>query len=118
MVTEDERAHFEGRDAELGGLLLAWGLRNNVPVDGPLDAPGMNPRWIARIRSDAFEADLMIFYGPVIDVSASRPSAPEPGYFVGGEVGLSDERFIEMLNDLAAAAAGGPDPGWLRVIQR
>lgn len=118
MVTDDERARMDRRGAELGRLLVAWGQLNDVPVDGPLDAPGMDPRWIAHIRTDHFEADLLVFYGPVIDVSGSALLAPEPGYFVGGERDVSDERFLKMLDDLAKAAAGDPGPKWLRLVPR
>jgi hypothetical protein len=76
----------------------------------------MDPRWIAHFRSDHFEAELMVFYGPVVDVSAFRPQSVDLGYFVGGEEGVSDERFIEMLDDLAASARGGPVPQWLRSV--
>ena len=29
----------------------------------------MDPQWIAHFRSVHFEAELMVFYGPVVDVS-------------------------------------------------
>lgn len=76
----------------------------------------MDPRWIAHFRSDLFEADLMVFYGPLVDVSAFRPQSADPGYLVGGEEDVSDERLIEMLDDLDASARGGPDPQWLRSV--
>jgi hypothetical protein len=117
MSTRRERDHCEQRDAELGKLLLGWAEVNAVAIDGPLDAPGMDPRWIARFRSDLYEADLMLFYGPFVHASAYRPTKPGQGYFDGGEDGVSDARFIEMLDDLAAALSGGPDPIWLRLIQ-
>lgn len=116
MAEDPGRAHFEQRDAELGVLLVDWAKSSGVAVEGPLEAPGMDPRWIARFRSDHFEADLMVFYGPVVDVSAFRSKGSGRGYFVGGEEGVSDERFIELLDDLDASARGGPDPEWLRFI--
>ena len=76
----------------------------------------MDPRWIARIRTEEFEADLMLFYGPVVDVSAFRPKRPDLGYLVGGEDIESDARFLEVLRDLSIAAAGGEDPAWLRRV--
>jgi hypothetical protein len=76
----------------------------------------MDPRWIVRFRSDDFEAELFVFYGPLADVSAFRRKDPERGYLVGGEDEVTDERLIEMLDDLALATSGGPDPTWLRLV--
>lgn len=116
MAEDPMRAHFERRDAQLGVLLVEWARHSGVTVDGPLEAPGMDPRWIAHFRSVYFEAELMVFYGPMVDVSAFRPQNVDLGYLVGGEQGVSDERFIDMLNDLAACAGGDPEPQWLRFV--
>lgn len=116
MAEDPGRVHFERRDAQLGVLLVEWAKPSGVTVEGPLEAPGMDPRWIVHFRSEHFEAELMVFYGPFVDVSAFRPQSVELGYLVGGGEGVSDERFTEMLDDLAASARGGPDPQWLRFV--
>lgn len=76
----------------------------------------MDPRWIVHFRSDDFVAECFVFYGPLVDVSAFRQKAPERGYLVGGEDDVTNERLIEMLDDLAVATSGGPDPKWLRSV--
>ena len=116
MNGESKREYFVRRDTELGDVLRDWSMEAGFDVEGPLEAPGMDPTWIARFRTAEFEADLMVFYGPHIDVSAFRPEVSASGYLVGGEDDVSDERFVEMLNDLASAARGGPDPTWMRFV--
>jgi hypothetical protein len=114
-VTSDlERDDMQARDGALGLALSSWAVAADVEVLGPLDAPGMDPTWIARFRSDAFEAELRVFYGPYVDVSAFQPNAPGRGYLVGGEEAVTGERLVQMLNDLAAATKGAPPPTWLK----
>jgi hypothetical protein len=106
------------RDAELGSAMRAWASEAKaVPaeIEGPLEAPGMDPRWILKIRSEHLDADVLLFYGPFLDVSASRPSDPDAGLFVGGAEHLSDDGLVEMLNDLGRAALGDDLPSWLRI---
>lgn len=111
---------YESRDLELGSVLKAWVGANavvgDIKLDGPLEAVGMDPTWVLRIRSVGFEADACLFYGPVLDVSAFRPDNIDEGAFVGGAEYFADERLAEMLNDLGSAAKGGALPNWLRSI--
>ena len=60
------------------------------------------------------EADVYLFRGPYLDVSAVRPHAPEAGAFVDGENGVSDARLIQILDGLSEAAVGAAIPAWLR----
>jgi hypothetical protein len=48
-----------------------------VELLGPLDAPGMDPTWVLQFRSGQLEANVCLFRGPYLDVSAHRPSAPQ-----------------------------------------
>jgi hypothetical protein len=105
------------RDRELGSVMLSWveaSVGGQVELLGPLDAPGMDPTWVLRVRSEQLEADVLLFRGPHLDVSAYRPSDLEAGAFVGGEDGLSDARLVQMLDGLAAASLGADLPAWLR----
>jgi hypothetical protein len=88
--------------------------QGHAELHGPLDAPGMDPTWILSIRSNDLEADVHLFLGPYLDVSAFRPTDPDAGAYIGGEDGLSNARLIEMLDDLEAASLGGDLPSWLR----
>jgi hypothetical protein len=78
----------------------------------------MDPRSILSLRSADLDADVCLFPGMLVDVSVARPSDTGSGLFVGGEDGLTEARLIEMLDDLAAAARGGPPPDWLRPVER
>ena len=105
------------RDRELGSVIRSWakaivGVQSELL--GPLDAPGMDPTWILQLRGAQLEADVYLFRGPHLDVSAYRPSAPEAGMLVGGEDGPTDARRVQMLDDLAAASLGADLPAWLR----
>lgn len=107
----------DARDRELGSIMRTWAQARDgleVEVLGPLDAHGMDPTWVLRLRSELLEAHVCLFRGPFMDVSAFRPTAVEAGAFVGGEEGLSDARLIQMLDALADAGMGADLPTWLR----
>ena len=119
MHARDESEGRIRRDIELGSVMRAWVDSADIAdaeVLGPLEAPGMVPRWILTIRRQELEADVYLFLGPSVDVSAFRPSDPDGGGYVGSEEQLSDARLIEMLDDLASASLGGPLPDWLRSV--
>jgi hypothetical protein len=109
---------YESRDLELGSALQSWvgshSAAGEVQLEGPLQAVGMDPTWLVRLRSPALEADVLLFYGPYVDVSAFRPRHPEHGAFVGGAADVTPEQIVSMLDDLAEMAGGGPVAGWLR----
>jgi hypothetical protein len=105
------------RDRELGSVMRSWAevcVGVEVELLGPLDAPGMDPTWVLRLRGGQLEAEVFLFRGPYVDVSACRPSAPEAGAFIGGEDNLSDARLVQMLDGLSEAAMGADLPAWLR----
>jgi hypothetical protein len=111
---------YEGRDLELGSALQSWvdahGAHGEVELVGPLEAPGMDPTWVLRLRSLELEADVHLFYGPLLDISAFRPTHVEDGALVGGAEDVTPEQLVSMLDDLAEAAGGGALPGWLRSV--
>jgi hypothetical protein len=108
---------YEGRDLELGSAVQSWvssHAAGGVELEGPLEALGMDPTSLVRLRSPALEAHVHLFYGPYVDVSAFRPGHPEDGAFVGGANDVTPEQLVSMLDDLAEMARGGPVAGWLR----
>lgn len=111
---------YESRDLEMGFVLKAWVDANavvgDIKLDGPLEAIGMDPTWVLRLRSPGLEADACLFYGPVLDVSAFRPDDIEAGAFIGGAEDFSADRLVEMLNQLGSAANGSTIPDWLRSV--
>ena len=111
---------YESRDIELGSALQAWvdakADRWQVELIGPMEAIGMDPTWILRLRSDGLEADDCLFYGPVLDVSAFRPKNVDEGALVGGARDFTAERLVELLDDLGKAADGAALPDWLRSV--
>jgi len=74
----------------------------------------MDPTWVLSMRTPRLEADICLFYGPVLDVSAFRPGHVDEGALVGGADGVTANRLNEMLDDLREAALGKPLPDWLR----
>jgi hypothetical protein len=111
---------YESRDIELGSALKAWvdakAGRWQIELERPLEAIGMDPTWILNLRSDGLEANVCLFYGPVLDVSAFRPENVDEGAFVGGAQDFTAERLLEMLEDLGEAADGSALPDWLRSV--
>ncbi|WP_305788968.1 hypothetical protein [Symbioplanes lichenis] len=105
---------YESRDLELGAALRSWADRqpadSDCTVDGPLDAPGMDPTWRVEIRGPAGEAILNLFYGPVVDVTAVRRT----DLFVGGAEDLTPAELVAMVDDLRQATQDGAMPAWLR----
>ncbi|AGL19699.1 hypothetical protein [Actinoplanes sp. N902-109] len=73
----------------------------------------MDPTWLLRISGDALEAELFLFYGPYVDVSALRSTRPQDDLYVGGENDITPSRLTEMLDELAAVQNGAPMPTWL-----
>lgn len=112
---------YESRDLELGSALQAWVDSNaalgELKLDGPLEAIGMDPTWVLTLQSPGLEADVRLFYGPVLDVSASRPDHIDDVAFVGGAEDFTAERLVEMLNGLSFAAVSGTLPDWLRAVE-
>lgn len=101
--------NYAGRSI-VEAILDSWELS----LDGPLEAPGMDPTWILSLRSAGLEAEVLLFYGPVLDVSAFRPKSTDQGALVGGASDLDPGLLLEMLDDLGEAANGGALPNWLR----
>jgi hypothetical protein len=90
----------------------------SVELDSPLDARGMDPTWMLRMSGQLLEAEVHLFYGPHVDVSAFLPQRPEVGMFVGGEDGITGQRLVEMLDGLEKATRGGAMPTWLHSAPR
>jgi hypothetical protein len=109
---------FESRDLELGCTLRSWADAHATSLDleleGPLDAPGMDPTWILRMSGPLLEAEVHLFYGPHVDISAFLTQHPEDEMFVGGEDGITGQRLVEMLNGLEQMNRGDAMPAWLR----
>lgn len=109
---------FESRDLELGRTLLSWADAHATSLDleleGPLDAPGMDPTWIVRVSGPLLVAEVHLFYGPHVDISVFLTQRPEDGMFVGGENGITGQRLVEMLNGLEQISRGDAMPTWLR----
>lgn len=109
---------YESRDLELGRTLRSWtdayvGLLD-LTLQGPLDAPGMDPTWILGMSGPLLEADVCLFYGPHVDISAFLTQRPDDGMLVGGEDGITEQRLVEMLDGLDGMNRGGAVPTWLR----
>lgn len=85
-----------------------------LSLEGPLEALGMDPTWVLRLRSSGLEADVLLFYGTFLEVSASKPKNIDGGAFVGGVADLDPGLLLEVLGDLGEAADGGALPSWLR----
>ncbi|GAB1689958.1 hypothetical protein [Krasilnikovia sp. M28-CT-15] len=110
---------YESRDLELGRCLQSWAEANAAsPLDlelvGPLDAPGMDPTWILRMSGSLLEAEVHLFYGPRVDISAFSTQDPQGVMFVAGEDAITEQRLIAMLNALERMNRGDAVPTWLR----
>ncbi|GAA3339804.1 hypothetical protein GCM10020358_24900 [Amorphoplanes nipponensis] len=107
---------YESRDLELGVALRSWAAAQSsalaVKLDGPLEAPGMDPTWSLEMRGEYLEALVHLFYGPIADVSVIW--SPEDEIYVGAAQDFSDLQLVSMLDDLAAASQCGVVPPWLR----
>jgi hypothetical protein len=110
---------FESRDLALGRTLRSWADAHatllDLELEGPLDAPGMDPTWILRLSGPLLEAEVHLFYGPHVDISAFLTGRPDDGMFVGGEDGITGPRLIEMLDGLERVNRGDAMPAWLRL---
>ena len=109
---------YESRDLELGEALRSWTDSYVGPLDltlqGPLDAPGMDPTWILRMSGPLLDAEVFLFYGAYVDISALLPQRPDDGMFVGGEDEITEQRLVMMLDGLDRVSRGGPVATWLR----
>jgi hypothetical protein len=102
-------------DFALGTALRAWAQgQPAAEVRGPLDSAGMDPTWLLRITTPALDAEVYLFSGPRAEFAAFRPEAADEGMLVAYRDPLTESQLIEMVEDLAAAARGGPLPAWLR----
>jgi hypothetical protein len=108
----------ETRDLELGAALRSWvearAGQPGVTLLGPLDAYGMDPTWILRIRTAFLDAEVILFDGPRVDVAAFRPTAADDGMYVGYPEDVTAARLTAMADELAAAGRGAALPAWLR----
>jgi hypothetical protein len=113
---------YESRDLELGRSLRSWtevhATSLDLELEGPLDAPGMDPTRILRMSGPLLEAEVILFYGPRVQVSAFFTQRLEDGMFLAGEDGVTDQRLMTMLNGLQRMSQGDPAPGWLRGASR
>jgi len=109
---------YESRDRDLGRTLRSWTDTHEGPLDleldGPLDAPGMDPTWFLRMSGSLLEAEVRLFYGPRVDISAFLTQRAEDEMFAGVEDGITEQRLLEMLNGLEQMNRGGGVPAWLR----
>ena len=76
VVPQPADEPYGSRDRELGQTLRSWtdayvGLLN-LTLQGPLDAPGMNPTWILRMSGLFLEANVCPFYGPHANPDSCR----------------------------------------------
>jgi hypothetical protein len=109
---------FESLDLELGSTLGAWADAHAsslaLDLEGPLDAPGMDPTWILRISGASLEAEVHLFYGPHVDISVFLTETSDHDVFIGGEDGITGQRLVEMLNGLEQMDRREHVPAWLR----
>jgi hypothetical protein len=116
----DQRANepYESRDLALGHVLRSWTDANatslSLELEGPLDAPGMDPSWILRMSGLSLKAEVHLFFGPHVDISAFLTQRPEDGMFVGGEDGITGQRLVEMVDGLERMNRGDVIPTWRR----
>lgn len=122
MRRADRRADepYESRDLELGDVLRSWADTHaaslSAELDGPLDAPGMDPTWMLRISGHLLDAEVHLFYGPLVNVSMFLTQQADDGMYVGGEDGVTAQRLVEMLDGLDKVNRGGAVPSWLRPV--
>lgn len=120
MRNADQRADepYESHDLELGDVLRSWAETHAVSLsadlEGPLDAPGMDPTWILRVRGQLLDAEVHLLYGPIVNVSVFLPQQADNGMYVGGEDGVTARRLVEMLDGLDEVSRGSAMPSWLR----
>ncbi len=109
---------YESRDLELGSVVQSWADEQtgavDLQLDGPLEAPGMDPTWILKVRGKAIEAVAHLFYGPIVDVTVVRLREDE--LYVGGVQHFSNSQLVSMLDDLVVASQDGVIPMWLRAV--
>lgn len=114
MRAADLRADepFESRDLEIGAALRSWRpVRLEPELLGPLDAPGMDPTWILRCAGERVEIEVVVFYGPSVDITLVRN---EIDLFIGGGRDLTPARMTAMLDELATVDDGAAVPTWMR----
>ncbi|MGX6605786.1 hypothetical protein ACWKSP_27180 [Micromonosporaceae bacterium Da 78-11] len=120
MQSRDQPADepFESQDLELGSALSSWAESHSgslsMTLQGPLDAPGMDPTWLLHLTGRLIEAEVVLFYGPYVDISVVCSTGSNDELYVGGERDITASRLVEMLDDLAAAERGADLPSWLR----
>ena len=111
---------YESRDLELGDVLCSWAEAHtaslSAELEGPLDAPGMDPTWILRVHGRLLDAEVHLFYGPIVNASLFLPQQADDGMYVGGESGVTARRLLEMLDGLEEVSRGGTMPLWLRAM--
>ncbi|TDB74329.1 hypothetical protein [Micromonospora sp. KC723] len=79
-----------------------------------LDAPGMDPTWLLHLAGQLIEAEVVLFYGPYVDISVLRSAGAEDELYIGGERDITACRLVDMLDDLVAVDRGAELPSWLR----
>jgi hypothetical protein len=87
----------------------------SLNLQGPLDAPGMDPTWLLHLEGQLVEAEVVLFYGPYVDISVVRSGGSEDELYIGGESDITASRLVEMLDDLVAVNRGDELPSWLRL---
>jgi hypothetical protein len=109
---------FESQDLELGSALSSWAETRSgalVPnLQGPLDAPGMDSTWLLHLPGRLIEAEVVLFYGPYVDISVVRSAGSKDELYIGGESDITASRLGDMLDELAAVDRGAELPSWLR----
>ncbi|WP_203819990.1 hypothetical protein [Paractinoplanes ferrugineus] len=123
MRPPDQRADepYESRDQELGDALRSWTQANasllSIALEGLLDSAGMDPTWLLRMSSESLDAEVCLFYGPRVDVAAFLPKQPADRMFVGSEDGVTQQRLVEILDELVRVNGGEVMPTRLRSPQ-
>ena len=110
---------YESRDIELGQVLRSWADTRagslKAELAGPFDAHGMDATWLLRLSGPLLDAEVVLLYGPMVDISMYMPHRLDDGAFVGGGgEEITPERLAEMLDDLGELGRGGTVPAWLR----
>ncbi|MER5336604.1 hypothetical protein [Micromonospora sp. NPDC002717] len=108
------RAETSNSDAPLRSWADAHAASLDLELEGPLDAPGMDPTWILRMSGPRVEAEVHLFYGPHVDISVVLTQHPEDGMFVSGEDGITGQWLTEMLDGLEQMSREDAMPTWLR----
>jgi hypothetical protein len=103
---------YDELDRLLGVAMTQWLARrgeqfDNASLEGPLEAPGMDPTWILELRQGSAEANVFLFRGPYAEVGWSLQGE----YIIQGHEGLTRDEMTALLDRLGAIVHNSGDKG-------